>query len=80
MSHVQISRHRPHHRVAAAAAASLSVMVLTALPSSARQDAGDPAPSTLTEHCMLARVGDQFVRCDDLTGNGVPAPGWVPER
>ena len=26
------------------------------------------------------RVGAQHVRCDDLTGNGVPAPGWVAQR
>jgi hypothetical protein len=25
-------------------------------------------------------VGTQFVACDELTGNGVPAPAWVDER
>jgi hypothetical protein len=30
--------------------------------------------------CWLARVGTQFVRCDDLTGNAVQAPLWVPEQ
>ena len=29
--------------------------------------------------CVLLRVGTQFVACDFLTGNGVPAPGWIPE-
>ncbi len=27
----------------------------------------------------LERIGTQFVRGDNLTGAGVPAPGWVPE-
>ena len=30
--------------------------------------------------CLLQRVGTQFVRCDDLTGNGVTAPAYLPER
>jgi hypothetical protein len=29
--------------------------------------------------CPLERIGDQFVRCDNLTGNGVPAPWYVPQ-
>jgi hypothetical protein len=32
------------------------------------------------DQCSLQRVGTQYVRCDDNTGNGVPAPAWVPER
>ena len=51
----------------------------------ARQDPGDPAPSTATQtraypNCPLERIGDQLVRCDNLTGNGVPAPQHVPEQ
>lgn len=30
-------------------------------------------------NCPLERVGTQFVRCDNLTGDGVPATAWVPE-
>jgi hypothetical protein len=30
--------------------------------------------------CWLQRVGTQLVRCDNLTGNGVAAPLWMPER
>jgi hypothetical protein len=30
--------------------------------------------------CPLERMDDQFVRCDDLTGAGVPAPGWILEQ
>jgi hypothetical protein len=30
--------------------------------------------------CPLRRVGPTYVRCDDLTGNGVAAPAWILER
>lgn len=30
--------------------------------------------------CAPQRVGTQYVACDHLTGNGVPAPGWIPKR
>lgn len=29
--------------------------------------------------CPLERIADQLVRCDNLTGAGVPAPSFVPE-
>lgn len=29
--------------------------------------------------CPVERIGDQSVRCDNLTGNGVPAPWYVPQ-
>lgn len=35
------------------------------------------AHAAIDRPCWLARVGTQFVRCDDLTGNGVRAPLWV---
>jgi hypothetical protein len=38
------------------------------------------AHSSIDQKCWLSRVGTQFVRCDDLTGNGVQAPLWVPTR
>lgn len=34
----------------------------------------------LHDPCILERVARQYVRCDNLTGAGVPAPLWVPER
>ena len=37
------------------------------------------ATSSSDEVCPLRRVGRHLVRCDDLTGAGVPAPTWVPE-
>ena len=62
--------------------------ILTALalgtgawPAAARQDAGPDAQRVVHAHdCLLERVGTQYVRCDNNTGNGVPAPAWVPER
>jgi hypothetical protein len=43
--------------------------------------AGVPAKAELadTRYCELTRVGHQFVRCDNLTGEGTLAPNWVPE-
>ncbi len=38
------------------------------------------ARASLDHTCWLARVGTQFVRCDNLTGNAVQAPSWVPEQ
>ena len=45
----------------------------------ARQDAGTPVATDLDPVCGLARVDHQFVACDNLTGNGVAAPLWIPE-
>jgi hypothetical protein len=72
------------------AALLLPVAPLLAL---ARPDPGSPAPgssqqtvrgldvsATAQPSCPLRRVGAQLVRCDDLTGNGVPAPTTTPER
>ena len=54
-----------------------------ATPAAARPDPGPqrtPTPSVhRPPHCPLERIGTQFVRCDDLTGAGVPAPAWIPE-
>ena len=76
-----IRKHR--HRYQSAAAVALVAVGFTALPASARPDPGQPLGSpvaTSESLCALSRVGAQFVRCDNLTGNGVAAPGWVPER
>jgi hypothetical protein len=34
----------------------------------------------MDRYCPLERIGSQLVRCDNLTGAGVPAPYWVPEQ
>jgi hypothetical protein len=66
----------------ATTATALLLVVVGAAPVSARPDPGETRVShieTSTVQCLLERVGAQYVRCDDLTGNGVPAPAWVPE-
>ena len=48
---------------------------------SASQDAGPVTARVGHEaQCFLQRVGTQYVRCDDNTGNGVPAAAWIPQR
>jgi len=64
-------------------AAAALVLLLGAGPAAARQDSGIATGSLTGQaaaHCSLQRVGGQYVRCDDLTGNGVTAPGWVSAR
>ena len=68
-------------RILPTLAATALLAGLTVLPAAARQDRGTPLPEDGTPTtCQLARVGTQYVKCDDLTGNGVPAPAWVSER
>ncbi len=60
---------------------ALGLLPLTAATAVARQDAGQRvAATTEPTTCTLTRVGTQYVRCDYMTGNDVPAPGWVPQR
>ncbi|MGG5259429.1 hypothetical protein [Phycicoccus avicenniae] len=67
--------------LAVTTSAALTVLALGSGPAAARPDVG-PAAATVGHagQCPLQRVGTQYVRCDDHTGNGVPAPGWVAER
>jgi hypothetical protein len=68
-------------RCAAAAAATTIIAGLAAIPATARPDPGPPVPDRFSsdDSCLLSRVGTQYVKCDNLTGAGVPAPAWVPE-
>ena len=72
----------PTRRTITTTIALASFLVLSAgsLPATARQDPGPIVVQTIPNegHCALARVGTQFVKCDNLTGNGVPAPSWIP--
>ena len=75
------------HRWQAAAVVALLATTLSAGAASAviLHDPPPPELSTAahapTDHpCWLSRVGTQFVDCDNLTGNAVPAPGWVPQH
>lgn len=58
---------------------SLLSLCLVTGPASAQQDSGPTAPRIDQSHRVLARLGAQFIVGDDLTGNGVPAPGWIRE-
>ena len=62
--------------IAVAAAATVGA----ASTAQARQDPGTPVPVQHVLKRPLERVGTQFVRGDDLTGNGVPAPLWIHQR
>lgn len=70
-------------RQAAIAAGSVALALLVAPgTAAARPDAGTTVqspPATAPTNCPLRRVGDQLVRCDDLTGAGIAAARWVPE-
>ena len=81
-----MSNHSLRHLIAPASAAAL-VLLIGATPAAARPDAGTPVTSaasatTSTDdgRCPLQRIGTQLVRCDNLTGNGVAAPGGVKAR
>ena len=57
-----------------------------ALPAAARPvdgPDGPKAPGTVVVNsylnCPLRRIDLQLVRCDNLTGAGVPAPLFIPE-
>ena len=80
-------QHNPQHQQLTRGIALLATATLTAIalgagagPAAARQD---PGPVTTrvghVGECFLTRVGTQYMRCDNNTGNGVPAPAWVPE-
>jgi hypothetical protein len=77
--HAMYKPTKPSHR-----AGILLSLVLLALAPTAGANAGtdsvspDRRPSF--ENCLLTRIGTQLVRCDNLTGAGVPAPYWIPEQ
>lgn len=69
--------------LAVATTAVLTALALStgAVPAAARPDPGlTAARAGDADRCFLTRVGTQYHLCDDNTGNGVPAPAWVPER
>jgi len=68
-------------RWSAAITAATLVAGLAVGTAAARPDPGDPIPdrySSYNGNCPLERIGTQLVRCDNLTGGGVPAPFSVP--
>lgn len=75
--HSSSNARRASHAIAAAAI----LITLGTLPAAARPDPGPANPQVSEPYrCAIQRVGTQYVGCDYLTGNGVPAPAWVDER
>jgi len=73
-------------QLAAALVLSAALAGLGTLPAAARPDDGRGRPGTppvvilFSDHnCLLRRIDRQLLRCDNLTGAGVPAPLFVPE-
>ena len=72
--------------IAVALILAIAAALILAIPASPQEGSLPAAPARSTStamldssNCSLARVQDHFVRCDNLTGAGVPAPSWVPE-
>lgn len=84
----QQQQNRQSRQLTGIALATTAILTALALavgtgagPAAARQDAGSAAARVgHTGECFLVRLGTQYERCDNNTGNGVPAPAWVPER
>ena len=65
--------------LARCSAAPTIIAGLSAIPAAARPHPGESIPPRFDEwNCLLSRIDTQLVRCDTLTGAGVPAPVWVP--
>ena len=63
-----------HRRYSAIAAYALLLLGTITVPAAALQDRGDPVQVSVPSadyRCPLKRLGEEFVRCDHLTGNGV---------
>lgn len=62
----------------------LPLLLLALAAPAANADTGSdtlvPYDGPSFENCALTRIGTQLVRCDNLTGAGVPAPFWIPEQ
>jgi hypothetical protein len=74
--------HRPIPEIIrrGSAGGALVVLLLTVGVSVAEASPIHDQPTpTSPGSCPLQRIGTQFVRCDNLTGAGVPAPEWIPE-
>jgi hypothetical protein len=69
------------HRFVYTTATALLLGAALVTPAAARPDPG-PAPTqeATSTSCPLTRVGTQYVRCDNLTGNEVSAPLSIPQR
>ncbi len=74
-------------RLATAVALSVVMAGIGTLPAAARPDDGRGGQPSLPRvivvntypNCPLQRLDRQLIRCDNLTGAGVPAPLFIPE-
>lgn len=91
IQHIQPSQpSQPFHRsrrIRLIAAIAVTVPLLgSTVTAQARQDPGAAVFSQTSQSshtpvgCTLKRVDTQFVTCDNLTGNNVPAPAWISQR
>jgi hypothetical protein len=63
------------------ALSGLLVLSIGTMPAGANQRPDQPRAQVIDNApCSLERVGTQYVKCDLLTGSGVPAPEWIPSR
>ena len=75
------------HRWRIATAVAILTMIAGSMgvPAAARPLDPDPAPTQRIAfrdpllNCPLRRIDRQLLRCDNLTGAGVPAPLFIPE-
>jgi hypothetical protein len=66
----------PHRRTGAV----LAILLFAGLASAPASASVTDDPTNSYQYCPLTRIGTQLVRCDNLTGAGVPAPFWIPEQ
>ncbi|GAA2015670.1 hypothetical protein [Microbacterium ulmi] len=70
-------------KLAAIVGAAVLVGSLSAAPAASARPEPQPATGSTRQYgpyCSMERIGTQYVRCDDLTGAGVPAPSWIHEQ
>jgi len=75
--------HSKHSLWTAPVLGAILIVGGSVAPASAAQDPGVPSQphaSASNLNCLLTRIGDQYLRCDNFTGAGVPAPAWIPEQ
>ena len=80
MTTIQTRTDRQTRHSAAALVTAVLLLVLNAMPAAAKQDPGTAELVVEQTFCAIQRVGTQYTACDNLTGNGVPAPAWGDER
>jgi hypothetical protein len=77
-----ITKHRKRIRgILVTTTLAVALVSHGAPAATARPDPGpaeDPTPADA--YCSVERIGRQIVHCDNLSGDGVPAPLWLPQR